>query len=89
MQKTVIKAGQTKRYHVAMAYIDYLKKSNQYEGVLLLGDLKKPMSKKAASRIQVTGDDKTVIEKLLKDIAAVFPPKEDVSVVFLGEIENE
>lgn len=47
------------------------------------------MNKKAASKIQVTGDDKTVIEKMLKDIAAVFPPKEDVSVVFLGEIENE
>ncbi|MCF2570123.1 hypothetical protein I6E09_13230 [Mediterraneibacter glycyrrhizinilyticus] len=89
MQKNIIKAGNTERYFTAGAMITYEKEREQYEGMLLIQQKGKERSRYETSDIRIFSKNKEVVYRQLKQIAALYPPKQDVRIIDTEELKDE
>lgn len=88
MQKIILKAGEPERFHIALAYIDK-KPDGSYEAGLSLMDKKWPRAKKETSKIRITGRNKEIVIKQIKEIAGLYPPVKDIWCMDVEDVKNE
>lgn len=81
MQNITIKAGVTEQYFVLMASVFYLEETKNYEGILLLKEKGKEHARYEASDIKIQSKCKETAFKQLRQIAEMYPPKQDLKVI--------
>lgn len=81
MQNITLKAGVTEQYFVIMASVFYLEEKKKYEGILLLKEKGKEQARYEASEIKVWSKCKDTVFKQLRQIAEMYPPKQDLNIV--------
>lgn len=89
MQKNIIKAGNPERFFVAGAMVSYIQKQEKYEGMLLIQEKGRERSRYEASDIRIFSKNKEVVYRQLKQIAALYPPKQDVRIIDTEDLKNE
>lgn len=87
MQKTILKAGESERFYIALASIDK-EKNGRYEAILTLLDKKYPRNKKGTNQIRVIGDNKSIVVKQVKEIAKLYSPIEDIWFLDVEEVKK-
>lgn len=81
MQNITIKAGVTAQYFVVMASVFYLEEKKNYEGILLVKEKEKEQARYGASEIKVWSKCKETVFKQLRQIAEMYPPKQDINIL--------
>lgn len=89
MQKRIIKAGKTEQYFVVAVMVSYLENQEKYEGMLLIREKGKEHSRCGASEIRIRSKKKETVYRQIRQIARMYPPKEDVRIIDLDEVKNE
>lgn len=90
MQFQTIKAVKSfdSQFHIAIASIS-LNKEGKYEGILLIGDKKRPKSRYEASNIHIVSRNKETVYRQIREIAGIYPPiKEDVTIIDTEEMKS-
>lgn len=85
MQNNLIKAGKTEQYFTILATVTRLEEQDKYEGMLLLRQKGKERARYEASDIRILSRSKETVYKQLKQIAELYPPKEDIHILGLEE----
>ncbi|ANU44742.1 hypothetical protein ADH76_02605 [Enterocloster clostridioformis] len=85
MQNKLIKAGKTVQYFTILATVTRLEEQDKYEGMLLLRQKGKERARYEASDIRVLSKSKETVYKQLRQIAELYPPKEDIHILDLEE----
>lgn len=88
MQKGIISAGKTEQFFVVAAMISYLENQEKYEGLLLIQEKGKEHSRYGASEIKILSKKKEMAYRQIQQIARLYPPKEDVRIIDLDEVNN-
>lgn len=83
MQKRIIKAGESGRFQIVVAYTEFLKEEGKHKAVLLVRDAKK---RNNGSEIIIKSEVREIIESQIKDMASVFAPAHDVTILDLQEV---
>ena len=68
------------RYSIALGII--VKEGPYYNATFALQDRNKPHLRKAISDFNIKSTDKKILLKHVKDIAKLYPPKQDLDVLF-------
>ena len=69
------------RYSIALGII--VKEGSHYNATLALQDRKKPYLRKAISDFNIKSTDKKILLQHVHDIAELYPPKQDLDVLFI------
>lgn len=88
MQRIILKAAKTDRYFIQLASVWYLKQSKKYEGVINIVELGKERARYGASEIRIYSENKETIFRQIADIAKIYPPKTDITVMYYGEVDG-
>ncbi|MEF2877357.1 MAG: hypothetical protein U0N90_02970 [Blautia sp.] len=81
MYQNILKAGKTEQYFTVAAMTSYLKEKEKYEGLLLIKEKGEVCSKYGASEIRIFSKRKSTLYKQLQQIAALYPPQQDIKVI--------
>lgn len=82
MQKIRLKGTEnsTSRYSIALGII--VKEGMYYNATFALQDRNKPNLRKAISDFNIKSTDKKILLKHVQDIAKLYPPKQDLDMLF-------
>ena len=86
MQKKIIKAGKSEQFFVVAAMVSYLKEPQKYEGMLLIQENGREHSRYGASDIRIWSKKKEIIYKQMYQIASLYPPKKDVTIIDMEDL---
>lgn len=86
MQMETLKAGKSEQYFVVLAMISYLKEQKKYEGLLLFQEKGQERSRYEASSIRICSKKKDIVYKQLRQIAEMYPPQKDITIIDTEEI---
>ncbi len=86
MQKMILKAGKPDKYSIATACISYLEDKGKYEALLLILDLSDNKNTCSGSEFRIVGKNRAMICKQIREIARVFPPEKDITVIDMQEV---
>lgn len=81
-----VKAGKTGQYFVVATLVSYLEKQQKYEGMLLTQEKGRERSRYGASDIRILSKKKETVYAQLKQIAALYPPYKDVTIIDMEEL---
>lgn len=94
MAKNIIKAGVSDKYFVEAAAIfcnenertPEIKSERKYEGMLLIRQKGFERARYGASEIRIHSNNKSIVIEQLKQIAFLYPPRKDITIIDMGEL---
>lgn len=97
MQKNIIKKGDTGKYFVELAAVfcntsertPGTKSERKYEGMLLLRQKGFEKARYGASEIRIHSNNKSIVIEQLKQIASLYPPRKDLTIIDMGELKHD
>ena len=94
MQKHTINLGCSNKYYVEAAAIfcneneqtPEIKSERKYEGMLLIRQKGFERARYGASEIRIHSNNKSIVIEQLKQIASLYPPRKDLTIIDMGEL---